>query len=160
MEQYHVATRIRLRDYFLPDAVIPDLHSDRSDAVIGEMVAAMCAALQLDETVAADIARQVLSRERRGSSALGRGFALPHLKHAAVPRLAFTLARSTNGVNFAALDRKPVHLFALTLGPENSPPEYAPLLGRLLGLLENNQNRRFLLTASTREGMIATVNEA
>jgi mannitol/fructose-specific phosphotransferase system IIA component (Ntr-type) len=155
-----VTTLIRLRDYFLTEAVIPDLHSERSDTVIAEMVAAMSAALRLDETVAADVARQILARERRGSSALGRGFALPHLKHAAVPRVAFTVARSTKGVNFAALDRKPVHLFALTLGPENPPPEYGPLLSRLLGLLENNQNRRFLLTAPTREGMIATVNEA
>ncbi len=155
-----MTTLVRLHDYFLTDAVIPDLRGDRSDTVIAEMVAAMSAALKLDETVAAEIGRQVLARERRGSSALGRGFALPHLKHAAIPRIAFSVARSTKGVNFSALDRKPVHLFALILGPENPPPEYGPLLSRLLAVLENNQKRRFLLTAPTREGMIATVNEA
>ena len=151
---------IRLRDFFLADTALADLRSDRGDAVIAEMVTAMSAALQLDEAAAGNIARQVVTRERRGSSALGRGFALPHLKHTAVPRVAFSLARSPKGVNFAALDRKPVHLFALTLAPENAPPEYAALLSRLLALFENNQTRRFLLTAATSEGMIATVNEA
>lgn len=153
-------TPIRLRDYFVDEALIPELQAERSDAVIAEMVAAMAGPLQLDETTAGEIARQVTARERRGSSALGRGFALPHIKHAAVPRIAFGIARSTKGVNFAALDGKPVQLFALVLAPEGSSPEYAAVLTSLLAFFDNKQSRRFLLTASTREALAATVEEA
>lgn len=153
-------TPIRLRDFFLADALITDLHGERSDVVIAEMIAALSAPLGLDEAVAGEIARQVIARERRGSSAMGRGFALPHLKHKAVKQIAFTVARSPKGVSFSALDGMPVHLFALVLAPEDPPAEYAAVLSRLLAFFENNQSRRFLLTARTRDAMLATVNEA
>lgn len=134
-------TPIRLRDFFLADALIAELQGERSDAVIAEVVSAMSGPLQLHEAAAGEITRQVIARERRGSSALGRGFALPHLEHRAVQRIVFTVARSPRGVSFSALDGRPVHLFALTLAPENPPPEYAAVLSHLLVFSELRASR-------------------
>lgn len=153
-----MSIQIRLCDFFVADVLIADVRSERDDAVIAEMVSAMSAPLCLDEAAAAEITRQVIARERRGSSVLGRGFALPHLKHPAVQRIAFTVARSSRGVSFAALDGKPVHMFALTLAPKNPPPEYVAVLNRLLAFFENKQSRRFLLTAEQGEPVGALKN--
>ena len=52
-----------------------------------------------------------LSRERKATTAIGHGLAVPHVRSLQPKQLALVVARSRDGVEFAAPDGKPVHLF-------------------------------------------------
>ena len=59
----------------------------------------------------------LLDRERLGSTGLAEGVAIPHGKLKGLPRLIGSFGRSTAGVDFDALDKKPTKLFFVILRP-------------------------------------------
>ena len=148
---------VRLADYLVRDAVIPELNVDRSDLAIRELVSALCSILRLGADVVDSITGEILKHELQGTTALGSGFALPHLKHPAVPRVVIGVGRSKQGLPFGALDHNPVRLFALTLSPLPSSPEYTDALAGLLGRFQDRHARGRLLNAATQDDLIAAL---
>ncbi len=51
------------------------------------------------------------SRERKASTAIGRGLALPHVRSMQPRQFCMVFARSRDGVEFESPDGEPVHLF-------------------------------------------------
>ena len=89
------------------------------------------------------------ARERLGSTALGRGVALPHARLAGdFPPLAL-LARLRRPVDFEARDEEPVDLVILVLWPEASPEGFLPALSGIVGSLRDGQVLRRLRRART-----------
>ena len=89
------------------------------------------------------------ARERLGSTALGRGVALPHARLAgSFPPLAL-LARLRRPVDFEARDGQPVDLVILVLWPKISPEGFLPALSGICGALRDPQVPRRLRRART-----------
>jgi nitrogen PTS system EIIA component len=89
------------------------------------------------------------ARERLGSTALGRGVALPHARLAGnFPPLAL-LARLRRPVDFEARDDEPVDLVILVLWPGVSPEGFLPALSGIVGALRDPQVLRRLRRAAT-----------
>jgi nitrogen PTS system EIIA component len=89
------------------------------------------------------------ARERLGSTALGRGVALPHARLAGgSPPLAL-LARLRRPVDFEARDEEPVDLVVLVLWPCASPEGFLPALSGIVGALRDPQVPRRLSRART-----------
>jgi mannitol/fructose-specific phosphotransferase system IIA component (Ntr-type) len=119
---------MRLREFFDPRSIDLDLKSTSKDEVIGEMVAL----LGLDERTQATLARLVERREQLGSTGIGRGMAVPHCRSLSVNRLRVAYGRHRAGVDFAAVDQKPVHSVFLIVAPPNEVSnQYLPVLGRI-----------------------------
>jgi mannitol/fructose-specific phosphotransferase system IIA component (Ntr-type) len=119
---------MRLREFFDPRSIDLDLKSTSKDEVIGEMVAL----LGLDERTEATLARLVERREQLGSTGIGRGMAVPHCRSLSVNRLRVAFGRHRAGVDFAAVDQKPVHSVFLIVAPPNEVSnQYLPVLGRI-----------------------------
>jgi mannitol/fructose-specific phosphotransferase system IIA component (Ntr-type) len=72
---------------------------------------------------AAALVRGVLSRERLGSTAVGRGVAVPHAKTDAVDSPVAIIGRSDIGVQWPVLDNRPVQLVCLLLLSDKQPGE-------------------------------------
>ncbi len=111
------------------------------------MVKALAACLNLGDGVAAAIAEAVIERERQGSTAFGRGVAVPHAKHPAFQQVRGAIARSSRGVDSNSLDRRPVHLIVLVLGLPDCPDEHLDALERVLRLFREGSFRRFIMQA-------------
>jgi mannitol/fructose-specific phosphotransferase system IIA component (Ntr-type) len=119
---------MRLREFFDPRSIDLDLKSTSKDEVIGEMVAL----LGLDERTQMTLARLVERREQLGSTGIGRGMAVPHCRSLSVNRLRVAFGRHRVGVDFAAVDQKPVHAVFLIVAPPNEVSnQYLPVLGRI-----------------------------
>ena len=119
---------MRLREFFDPRSIDLDLKSTSKDEVIGEMVAL----LGLDERTQSTLARLVERREQLGSTGIGRGMAVPHCRSLSVNRLRVAYGRHLAGVDFAAVDQKPVHSVFLIVAPPNEVSnQYLPVLGRI-----------------------------
>jgi nitrogen PTS system EIIA component len=89
------------------------------------------------------------ARERLGSTALGRGVALPHARLAGSFSPLALLARLRRPVDCEARDDEPVDLVILVLWPEASPEGFLPALSGIVGALRNPQILRQLRRAST-----------
>ena len=77
------------------------------------------------------IYNNLLSRERLGSTGLGKGFAVPHAR---VPELEQTLGcffRLKDPVNFESPDNQPVDLVFTIIIPEQATEEHLQILSSL-----------------------------
>jgi mannitol/fructose-specific phosphotransferase system IIA component (Ntr-type) len=86
----------------------------------------------------------VLRRERLGSTGIGRGVALPHGRHPAVPRPLGVLAVCRPPVAFDSLDGEPVDILALILVPPSQPSQPERQFAELLRSLTNQELSRRL----------------
>lgn len=74
----------------------------------------------------------LINRERLGSTGLGNGVALPHGRLAGLDTpLAAFVTLSDGGIDFDAIDNKPVDLLFALLVPEESTDEHLQILARL-----------------------------
>ena len=99
---------MKLTDFLKADAVLPDLAGRSAPEVLAELCRPVAAQHGLD---AARLLQTLLDRERLGSTSVGEGVAIPHGRLAGLPALTATLGRAPAGVEFRAVDGKPVRLF-------------------------------------------------
>ncbi|MDM8006052.1 MAG: PTS sugar transporter subunit IIA [Phycisphaerae bacterium] len=151
---------MKLSDFFVPEAVIPELQATDRNGVIRELTASLASATGLDEAQAAAISKAVIARENQGSTGFGKGVAVPHVKHPAVKRIMATVGRSSTGVDFAALDRAPVYIVVLLLSPPDNPDQHLASMENIFRHLQRDNFRRFLRQASTKEEINDNIREA
>src|ERR671930_571552 len=109
---------MRMSDFVVRDAIVPDLAAATKEGVIREMVESLRGAGYFKGTDPEDLIKAILKRELLGSTGIGRGVAIPHTKHAGVNRLLGTIAVSHTGVPFESLDGEPVFIFVLLISPQ------------------------------------------
>lgn len=150
---------IRLNEFFEEDLFIPALASTDKHGVLRELVDALVRSQRIRE---GDILFQMLEqREHLGSTGIGRGVAVPHGRSLAMTRLAVVFGRSEAGVEFDALDGKPVHLFFLTVAPPQDRSNlYLPVLGKIVESVKSARNRRRLLSAKDFDEISEILEEA
>jgi PTS system nitrogen regulatory IIA component len=137
--------------------VIPELASREKSAVLREMAQWLAAQR---ESLNADQVLQVLwERERISTTAIGEGVAIPHGKLAGIERVLGVFARSPKGVDFAALDGGPTHLFFVLLAPENAAADHLKALARISRLLKDSAFRSRLMEGQTREEIFKIIAE-
>lgn len=78
-----------------------------------------------------EIFDSLIGRERLGSTGLGHGVALPHGRIVGLREPIAALAILKQGVDFDAIDHKPVDLLFALLVPEESTDEHLKILARL-----------------------------
>lgn len=84
------------------------------------------------------IVELIQRREQLGSTGIGDGVAIPHGRSVAVEKLTVVFANSTKGIDYGAIDGKPVNLFFLVLAPPQEPSNrYLPFLGKLVEILRD-----------------------
>ena len=119
---------MRLRDFISDDAVRLDLTGTSKDDVLQEMAQL----LHADDRATATLLRILRRREHLGSTGVGRGIAIPHCRTLVSNRLRVAFARHVPGVEWDAIDRRPVHyLFLIVAPPLEVSNQYLPVLGRI-----------------------------
>lgn len=98
-----------------------------------------------------EILDALLAREKIGSTALGKGVALPHaeLRGGETPVVLF--ARLRRPVNFDARDDEPVDLAFLVLWPAANRKGLLPVMSEICQALRDPQSLRRLRAAKTPE---------
>ena len=119
---------MELREFFSEDAVKLDLVGTSKDEVIKEMIAL----LGLDEKNEAMLFKMLKRRENLGSTGIGRGIAIPHCRSLVVSKLRVAFGRKKEGLDFKAIDEKPVNFFFLIVAPPlEVSNQYLPVLGKI-----------------------------
>jgi PTS system nitrogen regulatory IIA component len=89
---------------------------------------------------------------------VGNGVAIPHAKVPGLEEMILCFGRSTRGISFDAVDNRPVHLFVQILSPMGMANEYLQTLARISRILKEEQNRRLLMQAASKEDIVALFN--
>lgn len=97
---------------------------------------------------------RLLERERLGSTGLGGGIAIPHARMSAVDNAYGAFIQIETGVNYDAVDEKPVDLAFAMLVPEESTEEHLQLLANLAELFSNKVLCAELRKAATPEDIL------
>ena len=149
---------MRMSDFVVRDAIVPDLPATNKEGVIREMVESLRSAGYCKGSESEDIVKAILKRELLGSTGIGRGVAIPHTKHNSVDRLIGTVALSRPGVAFDSLDGEPVHVFVLLISPQDRPGDHLRALENVSRRLRDDGFVRSLRQAGSRENISALLD--
>ena len=117
-----------LADFFAPDAIDTDLRGGTKD----EILTALVGLLRLDERASEALLKMLQRRETLGSTGVGRGIAIPHCRSPALSRLRLAYGHHAAGVDYQAMDNRPVHDFFLIVAPPlEMSNQYLPVLGKI-----------------------------
>jgi mannitol/fructose-specific phosphotransferase system IIA component (Ntr-type) len=151
---------MKMQDFVVMDAVIPQLENTERDAVITELVDGLIAAGSAPKSLRGELIDLIVDREKHGSTGFGKGVAVPHVKHEKIKKMAATIGVSQQGVDFNALDKAPVYCIMLLLSPKNKPDEHLQAMENIFSNLQKDTFRRFLRQATTREHLQDLIEDA
>lgn len=106
------------------------------------------------------VLKDVIEREKKLSTGLELGLAVPHAKSEGVDRLVGAFGMKKKGVNFDAIDGKPVHFFFLMVSPNTPPGPHIRGLSQLAKFMRLEETRSRLLSSTRREELIGIFSEA
>lgn len=82
----------------------------------------------------------LMARERIGSTGIGGGVAIPHVKLGHIDRIYGALVRLETPVDYDAIDGEPVDLIFMMLVPEDSKTtQHLKVLARISRFLKDNE---------------------
>jgi mannitol/fructose-specific phosphotransferase system IIA component (Ntr-type) len=151
---------MKLSDFIVKDAIVPELQSNDRDGVIRELVASLAAAKAIAASDVDAVVKAIIDREKHGSTGFGKGVAVPHVKHPAIKKRVGAVGRSTVGVDFAALDQAPVYSVFLLLSPQNNPDGHLQAMENIFRNLQQDNFRRFLRQADSKAKIVDLLDEA
>jgi PTS system fructose-specific IIA component/PTS system nitrogen regulatory IIA component len=151
---------MKLRDIVVEKSIIAPLKATKRDEAIRELVDSLAAKGAVAPSLADELAKAVIKREKRGSTGFGHGVAAPHVKTPEVQRVFAAVGISPAGLEFQALDKQLVHVVFLLLSPEDRPEEHIDAMECVFGVLTQDKFRRFLRQAKTPAEVWGLLEEA
>ena len=128
-----------LKIEFLNENLLSNTKAD----VLAELISVlMNSGLKIDKVKAIDVLQH---REKLGSTGIGDGVAIPHGKVTDIHEIVVAFGRSSQGIDFDAIDGKPVHLFFLLLAPESSTGQHLKALAKISKMLKTPHFRKKLM---------------
>lgn len=121
-----------LSDLLEPEGIVPSLKAKSKKQALQELASRAAEVTGLD---ARDIFDTLLQRERLGSTGLGRGIAIPHVKFKSLDRIVCLFGRLAEPIEFESHDDAPVDLIFLLLAPEHASGDHLKALARISRLV-------------------------
>lgn len=148
---------MRITDMLKKTFIIEELKATTKCDVLSEL-----ASIFPREDLAADfdgVINVLLEREKLGSTGIGEGIAIPHGKVSGLRDLIVSFGRSAKGIDFNAMDGKPVHLLFLLLAPENSAGQHLKALAKISRMLKDQSFRQRLMAAGSQDEIYRAIVE-
>ena len=134
-----------------------NMKATNKDEAIDELVALAGTSNMIKD--ADQLLRDVKEREELVTTGVGYGVAFPHAKTRSAKGIVITFGRSEQGVDFDAMDHKPVTLFFLIAAPEDAIGAHLNVMARLSYLMKSEGNRKALLEASSPGDVLSLIDK-
>jgi PTS system fructose-specific IIC component len=149
---------MRITELLKKEALSLRVHVDSKEAAIDYLVDLQDKAGNISDR---KLYKQgILDREEGGSTAIGEGIAIPHAKSPAVLRPGLAAMTVPDGVDYDSLDGEPSNLFFMIAAPEDGGNVHLEVLSRLSVLLMDENFRKNLLSAKTKEEFLEVCDKA
>lgn len=151
---------MKLIDIVCVDAIIPQLESTKRDDVIHELIQALHKNKKFKKLDPKVLAKAVIKRENEASTGIGKGVAVPHVKHEAITEPIAVVGCSSEGIDFSSLDKQPVYSIFLLLSPANNPDKHLQAMETIFRNLQKDDFRRFLRQVRNRDDVVEAIKDA
>ena len=105
-----------------------------------------------------ELYQAVVEREKLVTTGVGYGVAFPHAKTKAVKGILIAFGRSQAGVDFEAMDKKPVHLFFLIAAPEDAIGAHLNVMARLSYIMKSEKVREKLMQTQSPKELLEIID--
>ena len=147
---------MHLKDFFSTDSIKLGLESTSKDEILSELISL----LGLDTKSEEMLYKMLKRRENLGSTGIGRGIAIPHCRSLVVSRLRVAFGRKPEGLDFKAIDEKPVHDFFLIVAPPiEVSNQYLQVLGKVAQFAKEPDIPERLANMQTPQDFIGLLEE-
>ena len=151
---------MKLTDFVVKSAIVPDLKATSKEDVIREMVASLKNSGNIMAEDENAVVEAILKREELGSTGIGNGVAVPHTKHPSADQLVATVAISRGGVDFSSLDGESVFILFLLVSPPDRPGDHLRGLENISRHLRSQDFCNFLKQSKTTADIWELLTEA
>ncbi|MGH8003830.1 MAG: PTS sugar transporter subunit IIA [Limisphaerales bacterium] len=135
-----------------------DLKAKSKEEAIRELVAlAARSKLVKDEK---ELLAAVLEREKLVTTGVGYGVAFPHAKTKATRGVVIAFGRSKGGLDFEAMDKKPVSLFFLIAAPEDAIGAHLNVMAQLSFIMKEEKNRKRFMEVKSPGEVLEALDKA
>ncbi|WP_295559859.1 PTS sugar transporter subunit IIA [uncultured Hyphomicrobium sp.] len=121
-----------LSDLLAPGGIFPAFEATSKKQALLDLSTHAAEITGLDTRV---IYETLLQRERLGSTGLGRGIAVPHVKLKGLSGIVCVFARLKSSIDFESQDGEPVDLVFLLLAPDHAGGDHLKALARISRLV-------------------------
>lgn len=150
---------MKLTDSLTEQRIVLDVEAKTKADIVGALVDCVVNGYERQTLLDA-----IMEREKLGSTGIGHGVAVPHVRLDSVTAAEVVFGRSTQPVDFEALDDEPCSLFFLVLGPtsQDAQEKYLQTMAKISRLMRKADVREALTSAGTPAEALAvfTENEA
>ena len=146
---------MKFLDFIIQDRLIPELRSTTKEDVIKEVLEKF----DLNKKYFKNNDELILEREKKGTTGMGEGIAIPHTSKSDTKKIKGALGRSRDGVEFEALDGKLVHLVFMVLSSDIHEKQHIECLKYISKEMRDELYKNFLLDAKGKRGMYKTLKE-
>jgi len=150
---------MRITDFVNVASIKAGLVSSLKKQALEEIVDKLIEARKIRKENKAKVLKVINERERKGSTGIGQGIAIPHARTDSVKDIVIGFGNSEKGVEFEALDGELVHIIFMMLVPKDSSGQYLKVLAKISRLLKDKYFRQFLAEAKTAEDVYKTIGE-
>jgi mannitol/fructose-specific phosphotransferase system IIA component (Ntr-type) len=137
------------------DRINLELKAKKKTEVLRELVSSV---RQGDD--AEILLQTLLKREELGSTGIGKGIAIPHGRSLLIDKLEMAVGRSTKGIDFDSIDKKPAHMFFLIMAPPQDPGnQYLIILGRVAMVCQELAKKKRVFEPQSPEEFVELVRK-
>ncbi|MDA3875189.1 MAG: PTS sugar transporter subunit IIA [Kiritimatiellae bacterium] len=140
---------MNIRKAIHKDSISLSLKARDKNGLIEELVDLIARTGRIQDRKA--VLKCILAREKKMSTGMHHGLAIPHGKSDTVDTLVASVGLVPEGIDFDSQDGQPTRIFILTVSPENRAGPHIQFLAEISRLLNREDFRRQILEATSEE---------
>ncbi len=144
-------------NYLKEECCLMEIKAQDKKGVIKEIAGKLSASGKVNDEE--KFTNDVIEREGLGSTGIGKNVAIPHARTAAVKGFVIGFGKSSQGVDFSALDGEKVNLVFLMGADPGELNLYLRILAELSKLLMNSSFRESLIAAKDPKEVVSIVKK-
>jgi mannitol/fructose-specific phosphotransferase system IIA component (Ntr-type) len=141
------------------EQIIPEMKATERWPAIVELIDLLVSQEKIAQGSRDSILAALKQREETMSTGIGFGIAIPHASSEDVQGVVAAFGRSTQGIEFDALDNAPVKFVVLFIVPKNQFQTHLRTLASIAKFLNDRSVREKLAAAGTKEEILAVFEE-
>ncbi len=146
---------MNLRKVLSPQTTRVGLRGQTKNEIIEELLDLICTTGKVSNRETA--LQALMERERKMSTGMEHGVAIPHGKTETVDELVVALGTHPTGVEFEALDGGASRIFVMTLSPKDRSGPHIQFLAEVSRILRSEAVREKILAAKSPEELLRIV---
>ncbi|MDR0303517.1 MAG: cation:proton antiporter [Chitinispirillales bacterium] len=150
-------TTFNYMKYLSSDSVIVPLKTTEKKGVIRELVDILEKSGKISNL--SEVYDEVLEREKSMSTGLGDGVAFPHARTDSVENITAAIGVLPDGIEFEAIDKKPVYIVVLILSPKKDSTPHLQFLSEMSKILSKANVREKIINAQNSQILYEILKE-